>query len=176
MIAEEYGRALFSLTEDMGISDRVLSDLKDCVEAISLSPEYVTLTDSPAISTEEKLSLVGEAFGSVEEPLRNLLLILASARRFGLLSSILKKYEELYNESRGIISAQIISAVELSEEKVDKIIKKLEAITGKKIQARCVVDNSLIGGIKLRYGGIQLDGSLKSRLEEIEKRLAATVI
>ncbi len=176
MIAEEYGRALFSLTEDMGISDRVLSDLKDCVEAISLSPEYVTLTDSPAISTEEKLSLVGEAFGSVEEPLRNLLLILASARRFGLLSSILKKYEELYNESRGIISAQIISAVELSEEKADKIIKKLEAITGKKIQARCVVDNSLIGGIKLRYGGIQLDGSLKSRLEEIEKRLAATVI
>ena len=176
MIAEEYGRALFSLAEEMNISESVLSDLTVCAEALRENPVYKNLIDSPAIPAEEKLTAIREAFSSLTEPVLNLLMILAEGRDFYLIPGIKKSYEELYYESRGILRAEVISATVLTEEQKSKLVTKLEGITGKKIKIKCTVDKSLIGGLQLRYGGIQLDGSIKSRLDEIEKRLANAVI
>ena len=38
------------------------------------------------------------------------------------------------------------------------------------------VDPSILGGVKLRYLGVQLDGSVKTRLDKFEDALKNTVI
>ena len=53
---------------------------------------------------------------------------------------------------------------------------KLERATGKRVTVKNTVDKSLLGGIKLRYMGRQLDGTLKTKLEGIEKNLKNTII
>ena len=49
-------------------------------------------------------------------------------------------------------------------------------ITEKKIVLKERIDASIMGGLVVRYGTQQLDGSLKSRLDSFEKMLSDTII
>ena len=51
-----------------------------------------------------------------------------------------------------------------------------ESETGKTVSLTCRTDPTLLGGITLRYGGIQLDDSIRSRLERLRRSLSQTVV
>lgn len=176
MISEEYAKALFSLTEEEGCSDATLEDMEICRRALAESPGYFHLTDTPAIPKEERLALVSAAFSSVNKNVKNTISLLCESGRLYLFEKIAKGYEALYNESRGIIYAEIISAAPLSQSQVQRLVAKLSEATGKTVRPKLIIDKSLIGGVKLRYMGKQEDGSLKARLTAIEKGLAECVI
>ena len=174
--ALNYANALFSLSEELGTSEGVLADLNVTSEILTSYPEYVRLLDTPAVSVPEKLSLIDEAFSPVTETVVSVIKILAEKHSVHLFSEIAKGYMALYNESRGICTAEIISAVELSEAQIQKLKEKLTNMTGKTIVIKNTTDKSLLGGVKLRYLGKELDGSLKARLTAIEKSLKNTII
>lgn len=174
--ASNYSEALFSLSEEMGNSEAVLSDLNVTADILKGYPEYVKLLDTPAISVPEKLSLIDEAFGSVTTTVKSVIKILAEKHSVHVFPDIVKEYAVRYNEARGICTAEIISAVELTESQTQKLKEKLENMTGKTIVIKNTTDKSLLGGIKLRYLGKELDGTLKARLSAIEKSLKNTII
>lgn len=173
---KEYALALFSLTEELGIADAALGDVEICKRAFDENPSYVKLCDTPSLPISEKLELITSAFATVAEPVKNLLCILCEKHSVSLFSSVAKEFVALYNESRGIIVADAISAVPLSAAQISAIKKKLEAMTGKTVKVNNTVDKSMISGMRLRYMGTQLDGSLISRLEAIEKNLKNTIV
>ena len=174
--AGEYAKALFSLTEELGTTEEALSDIRLVRQALCDNPEYIKLTDTPALSVPEKLSLIDEAFSSLDESTLNTVKILCERHSMHILPELAKKFDALYNESRGIIPAEVISASKLSEEAMQKLKLKLEAKTGKSVVLTNTVDESIIGGLKLRYAGIQLDGSLRARLDSIEKSLKSAIV
>ena len=55
-------------------------------------------------------------------------------------------------------------------------LTRLESLTGKTVSLTCRTDPTLLGGITLRYGGIQLDDSIRSRLERLRRSLSQTVV
>ena len=174
--ALEYAKALFALGEELGTTDAILSDLGDCEAAVSANPGYTAIIDSPALSIEERLSLLDEVFGKMDENLLSLIKILCEKRAFHLLGDLFSDYEMLYNEARGICRADVISATPLSDDQLGRIKDKISLATGKNIILKNTVDTSILGGIKLRYDGVQLDGSLRSRLQAIESRLKNTIL
>ena len=64
----------------------------------------------------------------------------------------------------------------MTESQKDALAKKLAANLGKTIVIKNTVDKTILGGVKLRYAGIQLDGSVQKRLESFEKNLKNIVI
>ena len=56
-----YGKALFELTAENGDDTQVHEELEVIRAAFRQQPDYVTLLDTPAIATEEKLALLREA-------------------------------------------------------------------------------------------------------------------
>ena len=174
--ALNYANALFSLSEELGTSESVLADLNATSDILKSYPEYVNLLDTPAVSVPEKLALIDKAFKSVTETVVSIIKILAEKHSVYLLFEITKAYSALYNESRGICNAEIISAVALTDAQTQKLKEKLENMTGKTIIIKNTVDTSILGGIKLRYLGKELDGTLKARLSAIEKSLKNTII
>lgn len=174
--AKEYAVALFSLTEELKTTESALEDAKICKSAFTNNKEYFNLADTPSVPLEEKLSLIRAAFGSVGESVLNLLLILCEKHSVRLFPAIADEYLALYNEARGIIEAEALSAVALDGVTLKRLKDKLERVTGKKVTVKNTVDKSLLGGIKLRYMGRQLDGTLKTKLEGIEKNLKNTII
>ena len=53
---------------------------------------------------------------------------------------------------------------------------KLSRMTGKTVIVRNTVDPSVLGGVVLRYAGKQFDGSVKARLDALEKSLKEIVL
>ena len=174
--AREYGRALFLLTEEVGSTERVRDEALAVSELLSANPDYEKMLDTPALSREERTALIDEAFSSFDVNLVNLVKILTERRMAHAITRTLACYEDEYMESRGIIRAEVVSAIALSEAQSERLKAKLSGITGKQIIISNTVDPSLLGGIKLRYMGIQRDGSVKTRLEDFSRALTEAVI
>lgn len=174
--AKEYGRALFMITEEDSVSDRLLSQVKTAQSVLKANPDYAKLIDSPALTVGERIELIEGAFGSLDERLLNLIKILAEKRELHAFLGVAKAYYGFYDESRGIERVEVISAVPLTKEQIAALEQKLHQKEGKTFIVSNTVDPTILGGIKLRYSTVQLDGSLRTRLDKIEKALKTTVI
>lgn len=172
----EYAEALFLLTEEDGTTEAALADVRMIKELLSENPDYKNLLDTPALSKSEKLSLIDEAFSAVHEHVKNFLKILCEKHGVYSFGKIADALAALYDEARGIERVEAVSAVAMTEAQLDALKKKLEGTTGKTVIINNTQDASIIGGVKLRYCGKQIDGSLKRRLEAFEKALRGTVI
>ncbi len=174
--AQEYAKALFLITEEEGETEAAMENTRLVKAVFDENPAYAPLLDTPAIPKEEKLALIDEAFSAVGENLKNLIKILCERHSVYVYPKVFSAYSALYDESRGIERVIAISAVEMKEEQIAALKAKLSAITGKTIIIKNDVDPSILGGIKLRYSGIQLDGSVKTRLDGFEEKLKSLVI
>lgn len=174
--AREYGKALFEITEELHKSDAALADVEIAKRLFLDSPEYVKLLDTPAVAKEERIALISRALGSLDTHLTNLIKMLSERHAVYLFSKIAEEYAALYDESRGIVRAEAVSAVALTEEQKRRLTQRLCAMLGKTVKLKCTVDPAIIGGLKVRYGGTQLDGSIKTRLDSFEEGLRNIVI
>ena len=127
--AKDFAAALFSLSEELGITERVLLDVEASRQALLDNPEYSSLVDTPAISISEKIELIDKAFADVDEILRNLIKILCEKHSVYIFPAVAKEYRAIYNEVRGICQAEAISAYPLSESHMAALKEKLENTT-----------------------------------------------
>jgi F-type H+-transporting ATPase subunit delta len=63
--------------------------------------------------------------------------------------------------------AEIRSAVPLDDETIERLAAALSKATGKKLEVKAVVDESVVGGIVARVGDVVIDGSIASRVESL---------
>ena len=174
--AYEYGKALFSLAEEEGISDEVFSELLAVSGVLADHPDYKTLLDTPAIPAEEKPKLIDEAFGGAHPYVRDFLKILSGKRAVGDLEACCRVYGECLDESRGILRAVAKTAVPMTDAQITKLADKISAITGKTAVLTNVCDPEVIGGVTLLYDGSRFDGSVYARLEGLRKQLSGLTL
>ena len=174
--AKEYARALFELAEESGKTEAVISDLALIDSAFSENPDYKNLLDTPALSKDEKLSLIDEAFSTLDEYAVNTLKILCERHSVRLFPKVKTEIEKLYDEARGIERVEAITAISMTDEQIKAMTKNLEAITNKTVIIKNIVNKSVLGGVIIRYSGVQLDGSVKTRLDDFRKSLSNIVI
>lgn len=173
---EEYGKALFMLTEELGSTERVMSELSDIAVLFRENSSYPKLLDTPALTKDERLGLIDGAFSSFDENLVNTLKILCEGRSLYSFGKLYAAYLSEYDGARGIERVDAVTAVPMSDEQIAALTEKLEDMTGKTVIIKNRVDESILGGMRLRYLGKQLDGSLKTRLNAFRESLKKIVI
>lgn len=133
--------------------------------------------DTPAVAGPEKHALLLQAFSGASQELRNFLCLLCDRRALWQLPACLTAYEAAYDEAHGILRATAITAVPMQPAAGARPCGAgSESLTGKTVSLTCRTDPTLLGGITLRYGGIQLDDSIRSRLERLRRSLSQTVV
>ncbi len=172
--ATAYGKALYDLAAEGGVDETVRQQLSLVRDA--LSPSYLTLMDTPAVAKEEKIALLRQAFDGVEEILLNFLCILCEKRSMHRFFACEEAYRACFDEAHGILRATAITAVAMQPQQCEALERKLAQVTGKTVLLTNRVDASLIGGITLRYGGVQLDDSIRTRLDKLRSSLADTIV
>jgi F-type H+-transporting ATPase subunit delta len=173
---KEYAKALFLLAKERNALEIILSDLKAACAAVREAPDYISLLDSPALSGEEREALIEEAFASLDTDLRSFLKILSGKHMLYTIHRTTDAYEALCDEEMGIIRAEAITAIALTDTQRERICERLAQKTGKRVILKNTVDASVLGGVKLRFMGTQLDASLKSRLDSIRESLQSTAL
>lgn len=171
-----YAQSFFSLCEEEKLTEVIMEDLRMVSSLFESNEGYAPILDSPTIPFEERLSLINDAFSSFHEYTQNFIKILCEKKCVFLFSDCTKEFEKLYNRKYNIEKVTAITATELSASLREKLMKKLQAQTGKKIILECIVDSSIMGGIVLRTQNSQTDASVRSRLDAIKNQLASSEV
>jgi F-type H+-transporting ATPase subunit delta len=177
-----YSSAFFEVLEDEhgGVQsgfEAVLSELEAVNDALSSAPELAKFCLAPGIKTEEKLEVLKNIFEGKTSPyVYNFLCILAEKRRMGHFGKIYRAFRAKYYEKFKITPVTVTSAFKLSDNQKAELIKKMETITGSKVELAEKTDKNIIGGVVVDYGGSRIDGSVKHRLESLKKEIAETVL
>lgn len=128
------------------------------------------------ISSKKYAQALIAAFENADDPrpaIKNLLNLLRRKKQLKLLPKILQAFEELWNQTHGIVKMEV-SCPQKFESSLQVLEKSMEGAPlsgGKKMIFKQKIDDSLIGGFCIRSGDTLIDASLKSRLKMLEQRL-----
>ena len=172
MVDRVYARALFEAARDQGRLEPVREQLEQVVSAAASVPELRELLRNPQLDPRARAAALEDVLSGGDELLRNFLLVLADKGRIAELDVIAQEFERLVAEEEGVLSAELTTAVELSDEDEQRLLKQIEEASGRKVEATRQVDPALIGGIVLQVGSHRLDASVRGRLDRLRRALA----
>jgi F-type H+-transporting ATPase subunit delta len=168
--ARRYAQAVFEIALKAKELDRWQSDLRKIVSVVD-DTEFMAVMESPRLHFGDKARLISERLEGLKPLALNLVLLLVSRNRLGMIGEIADDYQQRLDSYRGIESAEVITAVPLDDKDKLKLAEHLGAIVGKKVVLKSRVAPELIGGIVARIGGKLLDGSTRSKLADLKKEL-----
>ena len=170
-IAEVYARALFEAAKEAGSLDRVHDELGEFADALSDDRNLQMFLFSPYFSSEEKKEGIGRIVSDADERTVNFLELLAERHRMPVIFRVRRDLDSLWAEENKLLPVSVTSAVELDDELVSDIGKRIEEQAGRRVELSSSVDPDLLGGLVVRVGNMVLDASLRNRLERLRKQV-----
>jgi len=176
-IANVYGQALYDLAKDEGLTGEILGQITVLQESFTAEPAFVQLLCAPEIPKQERCGVLDDSLrGQVHPYVLNFLKILTEKGYMRHFTGCCQLFRQQYNQDNGILPVVAVTGMPLSDELRRKLEDKLSAVTGKTIDLECRVDPDCLGGVRLELDGIQVDGTVRHRLDEIRKLLRNTVL
>jgi F-type H+-transporting ATPase subunit delta len=167
--ARRYATALLELAKEQDVVDRTLEDILFIKNTLDDSRDLVLFLNSPIIKPDKKVSVLEEIFKSeISELVHRFITLIARKNRQNVLDEIVTAFVDTYNEYAGIISAKVFVAKELDNKQLAKVTKRLEEVTGKKVNVTTKVQEELKGGMAIKIADTVIDGTIKHKLEQLE--------
>ena len=169
-MSKSYADALFSLALETNTVFETLMTLKAMRDGLCGTEGALDLLASPSIPKDERCAVLEKAFGDVQpEHVMSFVGVLVQHGHIRELNDCVEAYTALHDEHARLSTAYVTSAVELTEGEKAKLIEKLSQKLGRTIHLECAVDPSLLGGLVVHVDGKVIDGSLRSKLQEIKE-------
>jgi F-type H+-transporting ATPase subunit delta len=174
--ARRYARALLDVAQAEGgtLPQQMNDELAALARLVATNGELRRAFGHPTLGKDARRRLataIGEA-ASLSPLGRRLLDLLASRDRLALVPAIAESYAAAWNAAKGIVTAEAITAVPLTDGERLALTAALCGPAGAKVDLRTSVDPSLLGGVIVRMGGRTYDGSVREHLRELRARLA----
>jgi F-type H+-transporting ATPase subunit delta len=88
-----------------------------------------------------------------------------------MLPKIAEEYYRLAGEARAKITAEVVTALPISDSAREKLGEHLGRLTKKDVYLRTRVDESILAGAIVRIGDKVLDGSVRNKLNQLKKQI-----
>lgn len=172
MVAKRYASALFQLVKEQQLLEKVEEELRIIEEVLSVNVELKAILKSPKLLKVKKKEILAEAFAPFNTYVLNTLMLLIDRHREDEIAAVAEEFIELANEEKGIEVADVYSIRSLTTEEKVALSSSFAAKIGKKsLQIENIVDSDLLGGIKIRIGNRIYDGSLRGKLDRLQRKL-----
>jgi F-type H+-transporting ATPase subunit delta len=172
-ILGRYARSLTDVVFEENLEPDVTGDLKTYNEIFQAVPDLLDAFHTPAVPREVKERLLGEVMAKypVNRVSANFLRILLRHNRIRYFQPIFESYLKHVNERKGVLAAAVTTAAPLSRQEAARLGETLAGITGKSISMEFQTDPDLMGGVIVRMGSTIYDGSIRTQLAEVRRRL-----
>ena len=173
VIARRYATALLELGSETGQLDTLVEELQRAAQTYEASGELRAALADPMVRMETKEQILGEVNTrlGLSQAAKNTLALLLSRRRIQALPAIAQRLREMADDKRGIVRAEVQTAMPLPEDYFSLLQQQLERITGRRIVLDRKLDPALICGVVVRIGDTVYDGSLVARLRHIKETM-----
>ena len=171
-IAEVYSRSLFDVAKEQGDLDRIHDELGEFADVLADDRDLQVFFFSPYFSSQEKKDGLAKMIEDADENLVRFLELLAERHRMPVLFRIRRAFDDLWRIENKRLPVTVTSAIDLDDEMVEDIGKRIEEQTGQRIELSSKVDPDVLGGLVLQVGNMVLDASVRNRLEKLRKSVA----
>ena len=172
-LARRYAKAFVELAKEANQLEAAQQELESFSQILATSAEFFRTLCNRTISQDERLSLLStiiEKMG-LSQLTRPFLLLLLEKERMNIFQEIFREALAAIDEEKGLVRAEVRSAVPLSTELKAQLAKELSTAVGKKVDLQCKEDPSLISGVWARIGHTVFDGSVTSQLESLKQKV-----
>jgi len=171
-LADRYARALLSTLDDSSAetADYFLTGLQ---AAIKESRELRVLMNDPSVPRSRRKAALGALAAHCQVPAKvvNFLNTLADNNRTAALPAIAERFHHAREDAMGIVRAEIRTPLPMTDDLRDQARTSLEKLTGRKVRLDCTIDAELIGGAVTRIGSTIYDGSLRTQLQQLRRKM-----
>lgn len=172
-VAGRYAQALFDLVKDAGTIDALSAQIDELALAHDESADLRDLTVSPLHNRDQQEAAIAAlaARAGFSPELSNTLRLMARNRRLFTLPQFIAKLRDLIADAKGEMTADVVSAQELTSEQKSRLSDTLSAKSGKKVKLNARVDETLIGGMVVKLGSQMIDSSIRSKLASLQNAM-----
>lgn len=164
-----YAEALFAVARAEGTLGDVEDELFRFSQTLEGSDELRVALSDPGIPASRRQQIVEDLLGGRALPTTTALVsMVVGAGRGRDLPSIIRRLVEMSAAEANKEVAEVRSAVELTADQRDRLAKALEEATGRQVEVKVIVDPSVLGGIVAQVGDTVIDGSVRSRLDQLK--------
>ena len=170
LLSDRYASALYDLAFEENCIEKIILDLKKIINYNDENKDFSLLLKNPLISIKDKKNVLNYIFKNNKAHIivDKFIEIVSKNKRFSLLVNIINRFIDIENEKRGSVKTEIISAKNLDDSQKDKIYKQLQSKLGQKLSVKYNVDESIIGGLIIKYGSTMIDSSLINKINKIK--------
>lgn len=174
-IARVYAEALLNVAQQQGQMDSVLEELDSLVrDVFDKDDRLEVLFSGAALGRNARAAAIEKLFKTrASEMFYRFLQVLNEHERLDLLRAILSEAREIYDERTRRLKVLVTTAVPMSEEQKQRIEARVRDRFNLEPILVPRLDPALLGGIKIRIGDRQFDGTVRARLELIRQQLIA---
>ena len=176
MTAVSYAEALYSLANEENCVEEIYEQIGGVKFAFSDNPQFAKILDRPCFASDERDALIDRCFKDVNINLLNCIKVMSKRRVSVDFVQMADEFMKLYRKEYGIELVSVITAVPLSDDMREKLKLRLEEKLSKKVILSATVDPSIMGGIIVRTENSQMDSSVKTRLDDVEKQIKSAVL
>ena len=166
-----HAQAVFRIALETGQLERWQADLEK-MGSVLQDKDLVSFLEHPKVSLESKSDMLQRLLQGIMPTAMNLAHLLVAKKRLRIVPSLVAEYRRLVNAAQGVVEADVITAIPITDDESERIGKDLAAITGKMVMLGAKVDHEIMGGLVVRLGDKLMDGSVRTRLQELRRRLA----
>jgi F-type H+-transporting ATPase subunit delta len=165
-----YASAVLDLARAEGELERVESEFLAIGQAVETSAELRSTLTDPQLPIEKKQSIIDDLIGGRASSLTvGLVQFIVGQGRSSELPSIAKSFVQKAVESREKAVAEVRSAIPLDQATTDRLAAALGKATGKQVEVKVIVDESVMGGIVARVGDVVIDGTVANAIGELRQ-------
>jgi F-type H+-transporting ATPase subunit delta len=171
-LARRYATAMLAVSLKEGNVAQVRDLLLSLKGAYSKDAAFRGALAQPRIPKAARKELLRKPFeGNAPESFLKLLDLLVDKHRVRLIPDLAESFDELADESRGVVRAQVASTFPLTPAQEKRLLEVLKAATGKIVEMTVAVDRGLEGGLSVRIGDRVLDGTIVNRVKGLRERV-----
>lgn len=172
-----YARALLELATEKNEAEPIGQELEQLHELVQQNPVFAAYVGDPAIGHEEMERVLRNVFqGKVSPLMWNFMGVLNMKGRLKLLSTISAAYSDLLDEQQGKIEVDVTVAKKLTDAELQQVQQQVSAALKKEAFIHQFVEEEIIGGMILRVQDKLIDGSVRSQLEGMRKRMLGSAV
>jgi F-type H+-transporting ATPase subunit delta len=169
---EGYARALFEVARAEGTLDEVEDELFRFARSYESSDALRNALTDEKIPAAKRQAIVEDLLGGkATSTTTQLVSMVVGSGRGRDLPAIVDKLVARASSAKNLEVAEVRTAVPLSGDQQTRLAAALTNATGKQLNLKVVVDPSVIGGIVATVGDTVIDGSVRTRIDQLKSRL-----
>lgn len=167
-----YADAVLAVARAEGAQAEVESELARFADALRSSDELQSTLADSVIDVERRLQITEDLLGGKALPATAALVsLVVGAGRGGELVEIIDAAIDRAAAGRNRRVARVRSAVELTGEQRSRLTAAIKASSGLDVEIQAIVDPGVVGGVVTEIGDDVIDGSVRSRLQQMRSGL-----